>query len=93
MNNIGKKEWKNITKEVLNNKIRKACFFSEYDFSRGNDKDICNERLNLGRTNINKVLDAMNKDLRNTVFSYIPNTAEVSYFGMVQEDVKLFKSC
>ena len=41
--------------------------------------------MNLGRQIFNKVLDAINKDLRNTVFSYIPNTAEVSYFGMVQE--------
>ena len=39
----------------------------------------------MGRQIFNKVLDAINKDLRNTVFSYIPNTAEVSYFGMVQE--------
>ena len=51
----------------------------------GNDKDIYNERLNLGRQIFNKVLDAINKDLRNTVFSYIPNTAEVSYFGMVRQ--------
>ena len=64
--------------------MRKACSFERIYFSRGNDKDIYNERLNLGRQIFNKVLDAINKDLKNTVFSYIPNT-EVSYFGMVQE--------
>ena len=72
-------------KEVLKPLPRKACSFERIYFSRGNDKDIYNERLNLGRQIFNKVLSAIDKDLKNTVFSYIPNTAEVSYFGMVQE--------
>ena len=82
---IIKKNGKISQKEVLKQQERKACSFERIYFSRGNDKDIYNERLNLGRQIFNKVLDAINKDLRNTVFSYIPNTAEVSYFGMVQE--------
>ena len=82
---IVKKDGKISQEEVLKQQERKACSFERIYFSRGNDKDIYNERLNLGRQIFNKVLDAINKDLRNTVFSYIPNTAEVSYFGMVQE--------
>ncbi len=82
---IVKKNGKISQEEVLKQQDRKACSFERIYFSRGNDKDIYNERLNLGRQIFNKVLDAINKDLRNTVFSYIPNTAEVSYFGMVQE--------
>ena len=82
---IVKKDGKISQKEVLKQQERKACSFERIYFSRGNDKEIYNERLNLGRQIFNKVLDAINKDLRNTVFSYIPNTAEVSYFGMVQE--------
>ena len=72
-------------KEVLKPLSRKACSFERIYFSRGNDQDIYNERLNLGRQIFKKVLDVIAKDMKNTVFSYIPNTAEVSYFGMMQE--------
>ena len=72
-------------KEVLKPLPRKACSFERIYFSRGNDQDIYNERLNLGRQIFKKVLVAIEKDMKNTVFSYIPNTAEVSYFGMMQE--------
>ena len=82
---IVKKDGKVSIKEVLKPLPRKACSFERIYFSRGNDKDIYNERLSLGRQIFNKVLSAIDKDLKNTVFSYIPNTAEVSYFGMVQE--------
>ena len=82
---IVKKDGKVSIKEVLKPLPRKACSFERIYFSRGNDKDIYNERLNLGRQIFNKVLSAIDKDLKNTVFSYIPNTAEVSYFGMVQQ--------
>ena len=61
---------------------RRACSFERIYFSRGNDKDIYNERLELGKKIFPKVLDAIDNDVRNTVFSYIPNTAEVSYFGL-----------
>ena len=82
---IVKKSGNVFLKEVLKPLPRKACSFERIYFSRGNDKDIYNERLNLGRQIFKKVLDAIDKDMKNTVFSYIPNTAEVSYFGMMQE--------
>ena len=82
---IVKKNGSVFLKEVLKPLPRKACSFERIYFSRGNDQDIYNERLNLGRQIFKKVLDAIDKDMKNTVFSYIPNTAEVSYFGMMQE--------
>ena len=63
---------------------RKACSFERIYFSRGNDKDIYRERLDLGKRIFPKVLDAIDNDMKNTVFSYIPNTAEVSYFGLLK---------
>ncbi len=63
---------------------RKACSFERIYFSRGNDKDIYRERLELGKRIFPKVLDAIDNDMKNTVFSYIPNTAEVSYFGLLK---------
>ncbi len=63
---------------------RTACSFERIYFSRGNDKDIYNERLALGKSVFPKVLEAIDKDVKNTVFSYIPNTAEVSYFGLLK---------
>ena len=71
-------------KEVIKPLERKACSFERIYFSRGNDKDIYNERIELGRQVFPKVLEAINKDVKNTVFSYIPNTAEVSYYGMMK---------
>ena len=82
---IIKKNGRVSLKQVLKPLPRKACSFERIYFSRGNDQDIYNERLNLGRQIFKKVLDAIDKDMKNTVFSYIPNTAEVSYFGMMQE--------
>ena len=82
---IIKKNGRVSLKQVLKPLQRKACSFERIYFSRGNDQDIYNERLNLGRQIFKKVLDAIDKDMKNTVFSYIPNTAEVSYFGMMQE--------
>ena len=63
---------------------RTACSFERIYFSRGNDKDIYNERLELGKRIFPKVLSAIDNDVKNTVFSYIPNTAEVSYFGLLK---------
>ena len=63
---------------------RKACSFERIYFSRGNDKDIYNERLALGKRIFSKVLVSIDNDVKNTVFSYIPNTAEVSYFGLLK---------
>lgn len=62
----------------------KACSFERIYFSRGNDPEIYNERKMLGKLLIPQVLKAINFDLKNTVFSYIPNSAEVSFLGMMQ---------
>ena len=81
---IIKKNGEVFEKEVLKPLKRTACSFERIYFSRGNDKDIYNERINLGKQIFPKVLEAIDNDVRNTVFSYIPNTAEVSYFGMMK---------
>lgn len=62
----------------------KSCSFERIYFSRGTDPDIYRERKELGRLLIPQILKAVNFDLKNTVFSYIPNTAEISFLGMMQ---------
>ena len=63
---------------------RKACSFERIYFSRGNDQDIYKERMRLGLKLCPTILDCINYDLKNTVFSFIPNTAEVSFYGMMK---------
>jgi amidophosphoribosyltransferase len=63
---------------------RKSCSFERIYFSRGNDKDIYQERKMLGKLLTPKITGAVNKDLENTVFSYIPNTAESAFYGMIE---------
>ena len=63
---------------------RKACSFERIYFSRGNDQDIYQERMNLGKRLCPSILKTINNDLKNTVFSFIPNTAEVSFYGMMK---------
>ena len=60
-----------------------ACSFERIYFSRGNDRDIHRERRRLGAQLRERILKAVNYDIPHTVFSYIPNTAEVAYYGMV----------
>ena len=62
----------------------KACSFERIYFSRGNDRDIYNERIELGRRLIPKLVEKVEGDVDNTVFSFIPNTAEVSFYGVVK---------
>jgi amidophosphoribosyltransferase len=81
---IIKKNGEVYEKQVLSPLKRTSCSFERIYFSRGNDKDIYNERLSLGKLIFPKVLEAINNDIKNSVFSYIPNTAEVSYFGMIK---------
>ncbi len=71
-------------KQVREPLERKACSFERIYFSRGNDQGIYNERLELGKRIFPKVLELIDYDVKNTVFSYIPNTAEVSYFGLLK---------
>ncbi len=63
---------------------RLACSFERIYFSRGNDADIYRERIELGRRVCPAILEEVDKDLKNTVFSFIPNTAEISFYGMVK---------
>jgi len=76
----------NSVSETLINepKVISKCSFERIYFSRGTDKDIYKERLKLGNLVTDQVLNAIDYDLRNTVFSFIPNTAEMSYFGMIK---------
>ncbi len=63
---------------------KKSCSFERIYFSRGSDPNIYNERKELGRRLIPQILKEINYDLENTVFSYIPNTAEAAFYGMVE---------
>jgi amidophosphoribosyltransferase len=62
---------------------KKSCSFERIYFSRGNDPEIYRERKQLGRLLVPQVLKAINFDLKNTVFSYIPNTAETAFYGLM----------
>jgi len=64
--------------------VKKSCSFERIYFSRGNDKDIYRERINLGKLIVKQVLDSINHDLDNSVFSFIPNTAEIAFYGMIK---------
>jgi amidophosphoribosyltransferase len=63
---------------------RKACSFERIYFSRGTDRDIYLERKRLGEQLTERVLEAVDFDLDNTIFSYVPNTAETSFYGLIQ---------
>ena len=63
---------------------KKACSFERIYFSKGNARDIYLERKSLGRQLVPQILQAINYDFENTVFSFIPNTAEVAFFGMME---------
>ncbi|MDR1884606.1 MAG: amidophosphoribosyltransferase [Prevotella sp.] len=88
--------------QVLFSQIREPrnvspCSFERIYFSRGSDADIYNERKNLGKLLLSPILKAIDNDIQHTVFSFIPNTAEVAFFGMTEalnmhmNDVKLKK--
>ncbi len=68
--------------ELLPPKERRACSFERIYFSRGSDEKIYRERIALGYNLSEQVLNAINHDLKNTIFSFIPNTAEVAFFGL-----------
>ena len=81
---------------ILHDKIneptnKKPCSFERIYFSRGTDVDIYKERKQLGHSLVDKVLKTVNYDLKNTVFSYIPNTAETAFFGMI-EGLRLYST-
>lgn len=70
------------TSQIVEPKVNKACSFERIYFSRGSDVDIYRERKKLGENLVHPILKAVDYDLKHTVFSFIPNTAEVAYFGM-----------
>ncbi|WP_353777237.1 amidophosphoribosyltransferase [Winogradskyella sp. 3972H.M.0a.05] len=81
---ITKKSGKTAIKKIIEPLERKACSFERIYFSRGSDAEIYQERKELGKLLMPEVLKAIDEDTENTVFSYIPNTAETSFFGMIE---------
>ncbi|QNK76939.1 amidophosphoribosyltransferase [Winogradskyella undariae] len=81
---ITKKSGVTQIKKILEPLERKACSFERIYFSRGSDAEIYQERKKLGRLLMPKVLKAIDNDTKNSVFTYIPNTAETSFFGMIE---------
>jgi amidophosphoribosyltransferase len=90
---IVKKDGK-ITEEQFSEPAeKKACSFERIYFSRGSDASIYRERKQLGRLLCPQILKAVDNDMENTVFSYIPNTAEIAYYGLVEGIQKHIKQC
>ena len=85
---IIRKEGRVYQEQIIKPKRRKSCSFERIYFSRGNDIDIYKERKKLGKKLSSRVLSAVKKDFQNTVFSFIPNTAEIAFYGMVEELTK-----
>jgi amidophosphoribosyltransferase len=81
-----------ITEDKISEPLeKKACSFERIYFSRGSDASIYRERKQLGRLLCPQILNAVEHDIKNTVFSYIPNTAEVAFYGMVEGVHKYIK--
>ena len=70
--------------QIIEPKERKACSFERIYFSRGSDEKIYRERIKLGYLLSDRVLKAIDYDLKNTIFSFIPNTAETAFFGLLK---------
>ncbi|WP_347373529.1 amidophosphoribosyltransferase [Aequorivita sp. Q41] len=81
---IIKKDGSFTLSEILTPLERKSCSFERIYFSRGSDAEIYQERKTLGKLVMPKVLEAINFDTENSVFSFIPNTAETSFYGMLE---------
>jgi amidophosphoribosyltransferase len=81
-----------VTEDMFSEPLeKKACSFERIYFSRGSDASIYRERKQLGRLLCPQILSAVDNDIKNTVFSYIPNTAEVAFYGMVEGVHKYIK--
>ncbi|BAR52696.1 hypothetical protein TFKS16_2510 [Tannerella forsythia KS16] len=72
------------TVQLLDRKPLSACSFERIYFSRGSDRDIYRERKRLGENLVDSILKKVDYDIEHTVFSYIPNTAEMAYYGMME---------
>ena len=77
-------EGKYSIEQIIAPKERRACSFERIYFSRGSDEKIYRERIALGNHLSKIVLERIDNDLKNTIFSYIPNTAEVAFYGLVK---------
>ena len=86
---IIKKNGTTSLERVLKKREKKSCSFERIYFSRGSDASIYQERKNLGKYVFPKILKSIDNDITNSVFTYIPNTAETSFYGMIEsaEDV------
>ena len=82
---IIKKDGKVSFEEIRVPQKRSSCSFERIYFSRGSDKDIYQERKQLGRLLVPQIMKAIDNDIENTVFSFIPNTSETAFYGMVDE--------
>ncbi len=82
---IIKKDGRVSSEEIRVPQKRSSCSFERIYFSRGSDKDIYQERKQLGRLLVPQIMKAINNDSKNTVFSFIPNTSETAFYGMVDE--------
>ena len=81
---IIKKNGEVFEKQVLEPKEKKSCSFERIYFSRGSDQDIYKERKELGNKLVPQILKSINQDLKNSVFTFIPNTAETAFYGMIK---------
>ena len=86
---IVRKNGESRMEQIMPAKKLSACSFERIYFSRGSDRDIYQERKRLGEQLTQPILKAIDNDVTNTVFSYIPNTAEVAYYGMTDGFRKL----
>ncbi|HBX51462.1 MAG: amidophosphoribosyltransferase [Bacteroidetes bacterium RIFOXYA12_FULL_35_11] len=81
---IARKNCRISEEKILDTQIHKPCSFERIYFSRGTDKEIYKERKMLGRLLCPQILKAIDYDIKNTVFSYIPNTASVAFYGLLE---------
>lgn len=72
-----------VQHQILKSREKKSCSFERVYFSRGTDPEIYQERKQLGKLLVPQILKAINFDLKNTIFSYVPNTAETAFLGMM----------
>jgi amidophosphoribosyltransferase len=72
-----------MQQQILKSREKKSCSFERVYFSRGTDPEIYQERKQLGRLLVPQILKSINFDLKNTIFSYVPNTAETAFLGMM----------
>ena len=79
---IAKSDGRFSVEQIIPAKERRACSFERIYFSRGSDEKIYRESIALGYNLSEQILNSVNHDLKNSIFSFIPNTAEVAFYGM-----------